>query len=180
MSTKDYPSIEKILQCFRYENGKLFWLVRPRDHFASNQSWKRWNKLYSGKEAGCDSKHKNDFRWIVCINYIRFFRHVVVWAMHHGEWKLRIDHKDNDSLNDRIENLRPATRSQNMANSLLSKNNTSGQKGVSWHKRQRKWIARIMVDRKPIQLGSFDDPIEAKAAYDEAAKKYFGEFACVG
>jgi hypothetical protein len=182
MPADDYPSIERIQQCFRYEDGRLFWLVRPRSHFAHDQAWKCWNTKHAGSEAGGSHKFKGKrgARYVVSINGVDIFRHLIVWALHHGEWKFGLDHEDRDSSNDRIENLRPATVSQNNANATRYRNNTSGHKGVSWHKRQQKWVARIMVNSKAIQIGSFDRASDAHAAYTEAATHHFGEFAHAG
>lgn len=87
------------------------------------------------------------------------------------------DHKNGDTLNHQRSNLRLATHAQNCANKGLSKNNTSGFKGVSFIKREQKWAAQIKVDYKNKFLGYFKSPQEAAAAYNIAALKHFGEFA---
>lgn len=88
----------------------------------------------------------------------------------------RIDHVNRDGLDCRRENLRLATHAQNMANRRLFKNNTSGVRGVSWHKAKGKWCARISVNGKRILLGYFDEIEDAKSTYEKAAVKHFGEF----
>jgi len=88
-----------------------------------------------------------------------------------------VDHEDRDGLNNRRSNLRIATRSQNGMNRKINKNNTSGYKGVYWHKQHQKWCAQIKINNKKIHLGYFDNKIDAVKARDEAAKKYHGEFA---
>ena len=88
-----------------------------------------------------------------------------------------VDHIDGNGLNNCRSNLRIATSSQNMQNSKKSKANTSGFKGVSYHRRAQKWCAAISVNGKNKYLGLFESPEKAHEAYCEAAKKYFGEFA---
>jgi hypothetical protein len=87
-----------------------------------------------------------------------------------------IDHIDMNGLNNRRSNLRAATASQNRANMDTYRNNTSGHRGVQLRKSDR-WIALIRRDNKTICLGRFDTREEAGRAYDEAAKRLFGEFA---
>lgn len=86
-----------------------------------------------------------------------------------------VDHINGDPLDNRRENLRPASASQNIANGKMRKNNTSGFKGVN--RNGSGWSAKIKVNRKAIYLGTFRTPEEAGAAYEAAAKKHFGEFA---
>ena len=73
-----------------------------------------------------------------------------------------------------------ATHSQNMKNRKINKNNTSGYKGVQWHKRDKKWRASIVVNKNKIHLGCFNCPKEAHDAYCRAAKELHGEFARTG
>jgi hypothetical protein len=87
-----------------------------------------------------------------------------------------IDHKDGNGLNNQKSNLRICTNGQNQGNRKLNSNNKSGIKGVSWHKRDRKWQASIRVGKKRKHLGVFLDKLEAKRIYEKAAKQHFGEF----
>lgn len=94
-----------------------------------------------------------------------------------GESNLEADHKDCNIFNNQKSNLRNATRAQNAINKPFNYTNNSGYKGVSFYKPSSKWRARIKVDQKEIHLGHFNDIIDAAKAYNEAALKYFGEFA---
>lgn len=91
--------------------------------------------------------------------------------------KLKCDHRDGNGLNNLRTNLRVATTSQNGYNSRRKSSNKSGFIGVSWHKRHGKWASEIMVQRRRIHLGSFDDPKIAAQARDRAAIALHGEFA---
>jgi HNH endonuclease len=86
---------------------------------------------------------------------------------------LEVDHIDGNPLNNCRNNLRLATRSQNMANSLMP--NSSGYRGV--RKVGNTYQASITVNYQYISLGSFPSAALASQAYETAAKKYFGEFA---
>lgn len=87
------------------------------------------------------------------------------------------DHIDCDGLNNRRSNLRLATHQQNLCNKGRQANNTSGHKGVSWHKLAQKWRAEIAVHGRHIYLGLFSDKESAAKAYADAATKHHGEFA---
>jgi len=90
---------------------------------------------------------------------------------------LFVDHRNLNSLDNRRANLRPATHSQNMQNRGKRKNAGSIFMGVSFDKWTGKWKARIRSDGKKMYLGRFYIEIDAAKAYDNAAKKYHGEFA---
>lgn len=90
------------------------------------------------------------------------------------------DHADENKLNNQRENLRKCTKSQNTVNKGLLRNNTSGYNGVWFHKgkwRVKRWTAEIHVNGKKIYLGSYLTKEEGAFAYNQAATKYFGEFA---
>lgn len=87
-----------------------------------------------------------------------------------------IDHIDHNGLNNQKSNLRFCTRSENAMNMRPSTNCTSTFKGVSWHKTNKKWMARIGINGKDIYLGTFTDESEAARIYDRKANELFGKF----
>jgi hypothetical protein len=88
-----------------------------------------------------------------------------------------IDHINGNGLDNRRTNLRPATSSQNAMNRGLRSDNTSGFKGVYWHRSSGCWAATIQHGDQRQHLGLFSSPIDAALAYDAAALHHFGEFA---
>ena len=86
------------------------------------------------------------------------------------------DHENHDTLNNRRLNLRRASKQENCGNQRKPSNNTSGYKGVSWHKQHKKYAAGIRIHYKRMHLGYFDTAEQAAHAYNEAALWYFGDF----
>lgn len=122
----------------------------------------------------------NKYRWypnkgyaVAKINKKNVLMHRLILNL---EGKIETDHINHNKLDNRKENIRFATRSQNAANQLKSRG-TSKYKGVSWHKKRRKWQSGIKINYKAIYLGRHINEIEAARAYDKAAKRLFGEFA---
>lgn len=101
------------------------------------------------------------------------YMHRVIMNQQHN---LHVDHINRNGLDNRKENLRVCTKTQNLGNSKIRKDSTSGIKGISWHKRDKKWGSRININGKLKHLGYFSDKFDAKHAYTKAAKEYFGEF----
>jgi hypothetical protein len=89
---------------------------------------------------------------------------------------MEVDHHDGNGLNCQRINLRIATHAENQRNQRLTKQNTSGFKGVGWNKRDKAWQARIKVNGKLKHLGYFSDPVDAYAAYCKASAEMHGEF----
>lgn len=90
---------------------------------------------------------------------------------------MQVDHKFGDKLDNRKKNLRLCTASQNQGNSATGKNNTSGYKGVVWHKKAGKWRGKIGIRGKSIHLGLFETAIEAAKTYNAASLEHYGGFA---
>jgi hypothetical protein len=90
-----------------------------------------------------------------------------------------VDHINGDGLDNRKWNLRLCTRSQNLCNSSIKRNNTSGYKGVRLDKwiGYKKWRAYIWTNGRQKYIGNFSCKNEAAKAYNETATKYYGEFA---
>lgn len=128
--------------------------------------------------------HRNRLAWYVMRRLGRRtseYLHRVVWARAHpGEPMPReLDHIDGDGLNCRRSNLRAASGAENARNRRLRKDNTSGFKGVSWHRPRAKWVAYIQVAGKNRYLGLFSDRETAARAYDVAAREHYGDFAAL-
>ena len=90
-----------------------------------------------------------------------------------------VDHINGDGLDNRKSNLRICTGSQNAMNQRPQSGRTSKYKGVHWHKTKNKWIASIGINGKVSTIGSFNTELEAAKAYNNEARKLFGEFARV-
>lgn len=87
---------------------------------------------------------------------------------------VEVDHINGSRLDNRRCNLRVCTHSENICNQGKHKNNTSGFKGVSWHRRDKRWVARIRHEGKSFNLGSFINPLDAAKVYDEACVRLHG------
>ncbi len=77
-----------------------------------------------------------------------------------------VDHADGDKNNNHVSNLRPASCSEQVWHRKIMKNNKSGYRGVSWYKRNNKWVATIQYRYKQYHLGYFDDPKDASLVYE--------------
>jgi hypothetical protein len=139
----------------------------------------RWLKRVSrptnvGDVAG--TVEINGYRKIT-IEGRQYSGHQLAWFYMTGKWcPGYIDHRDGDRANNRWDNLRRATPSQNCANRRRARNNRCGFKGVTRTESGR-WCAGIHKQGRRYHLGIFSTPQEAHAAYAGAARKLFGEFA---
>ncbi len=168
---------ELVRELFTYADGKLLWRQPGRRRtVGAKAGWKRFFKL------------ENKFRWVICYKEKNYQRAVLVWIYHYGDVPADrlVDHrKSEETLNDRIENLRLATHKENAQNrakhsTWKGKKTSSKYKGVRWHKREKKWEARINFTKdgkyRQKHLGYFDTEKEAHAAYVAAAKFWHGDF----
>jgi hypothetical protein len=87
-----------------------------------------------------------------------------------------VDHINRNKLDNRRCNLRYVTYSQNNMNSSMQKNNTSGYRGVCWHKKAKKWACFIKLNKKRIHIGLFSNIEEAARAYKNKATELFGDY----
>lgn len=111
----------------------------------------------------------------------KYYAHRLAFFYMTGDWpKAPVDHQDGNSLNNKWKNLREADRSNNAANMKTPRSNTSGVKGVTWSKKEEKWVAQICVNYRNIYLGSFDCIDQAAKVRKRASRQYFGEFARAG
>lgn len=146
-----YVDQKLVVENFVYQDGHLYWRV-PKPARTMNKALGQ-GKPYLGI-GFMNRQHKV---------------HRLVWTYFHGHTDLEIDHIDRNKMNNRIENLRAVDRVTNQNNTAaVRKSNTSGYKGVNWHK--GKWYVRARVNGKRIAVGRFDDIIEAARAYDQFVK----------
>lgn len=165
------PSAAYLQACFIYrpETGELIWRERPREHFANLRAWSRCRTQFAGKPAGGIEVNG---RRVIRLGNVPYQAHRIVWKLMTGEEPpATIDHINGDPLDNRWANLRAATMLQQSGNQPLQSNNTSGYRGVSRHL-GGKWL--VQLGKR--YLGLFDTPEAASAAYEAAAREYFGEF----
>ena len=153
---------ELVKELFDYRDGQLYWKKTTS------------KRSIAGNLAGYLSKRGY---WRVSIDYKHYYTHRIIFLMFHGHLPKLLDHIDSNPLNNKIENLRAATSAENVRNSKLRKNNTSGVKGVSWSKLHKKWRVEVMVDGKTHRLGLFKDLELAQLVAQEARNKYHKDFA---
>lgn len=136
----------------------------------------RWkdgrSNMVQGSLAGC--VHGSGYK-VVTINSKTHKLHRIVWIMLFGQIPdgFYIDHINGNKIDNRLENLRLATSSQNQQNRPAPKNSSSGYRGVTWHKVVNKWMARICHKGKRTTIGFFDNAEDAYEAYKQEAKKLF-------
>jgi hypothetical protein len=124
----------------------------------------------AGSRAG--RVHHTGYREVVVDNVL-YREHRVIWLWMTGSWPDdECEHKNHNRSDNRWENLRAATRAQNMQNLSSHPRNTSGYVGVSFHKVRGKWRANIRHLGKSIHLGHFDTAQEANLAYIAAKQKW--------
>ena len=176
------PEALRNLLIYEPDTGRLFWKSRPDSMFTGGGSKsaahvaRTWNTRYANHTA---------FTYQAKSGYLSgrvfgklMYAHRAIWAIQTGQSAPPfIDHVDGDPSNNRWLNLRAATRAENMQSMQLPSNSTSGVKGVSWRRNERKWIARVVANGKANHLGYFCNLAEAESAVRIARNRLHGEFA---
>jgi hypothetical protein len=142
--------------------------------YDAETGWFRWRTTRSNRRAGSLAGHlhpRGYVRIVVCKQ--TYDAHRLAWLYVYGDWpKGQVDHINRVKNDNRIQNLRCVTRSQNRQNSAVNCNSTTNIKGVGWHKHAQKWCARITIDGARIQLGVFESINDAIAARKAAETLY--------
>jgi len=153
-----------VAECFEHRDGKLYWKKVAHS-----------NKQYLvGQEVGCI--HSTGYRHVTWMNKPHKV-HRLIFLLEYGYLPKEIDHINGDRQDNRIENLREVTRSQNQFNKTMCKNNTSGTRGVSWHQKSGSWVVRVCANGKSKSIGYFKDLELAGLVADEARAIYHGVYA---
>lgn len=159
---------EKLREVLDYDpvTGEFTWRAKVSD------------KTVVGRKAGTVT---GGGRYYIGMFRKHYLAHRLAWLHVHGEWPvLDVDHVNGDTLDNRIVNLRLATKTQNQGNRKISHNCKSGLKGVEWHPQSGKWRARMTRDGKSRHIGLYARKEDAHAAYVREAERFFGDFACDG
>jgi hypothetical protein len=146
---------------FDYQDGKLI--------------WKQGNsRVKVGRTAGSISG-----KGYINIKFKQktYLAHRLIYLYHHGYLPEVLDHINGFKTDNRIENLREATASQNQHNRVLNANNTSGYKGVTFNKLRNKWQAKVKTNNVYKHLGLFEDIEDAAMAVSKYRLEVHGEFA---
>ncbi len=171
------PAFAEISKLIKYDpaSGSLTWLPRTPSQFSSGAQTREracniWNAKFAWKEAL--GAHSNGYR-MGSINYRKYQAHRVCWLLHYGQWPTgHIDHINGVKSDNRIENLRDVSATENAKNAKTPCHNTSGFIGVSWSKVAKKWRANIKVNQRQISIGYFSAKEDAIQARKLAEEKY--------
>lgn len=159
------PELCRQLLRYEPETGKLFWLPRPREMFATVGGSKMWHTRFCGREAFTAKNGKGYHQGGIFYRIID--AHLVIWAIVNGEWPtLHIDHVNGDKADNRWRNLREVTNAENLKNKPLYKNNSSGHSGI--YREGGKWSARMFANGTTIRLGNFNNLADAVKARRQA------------
>ena len=163
MADQDFTLTQEYLQSiFTYKDGSFYWkkLNKP-------------NQIKVGDIVG--SNHPNGYIYIHLKNK-NYAAHRLIFLFHHGYLPDFLDHINRNRSDNRIENLRPATKSENSLNSKLKSTNTSGVRGVCWDKESKKWLVQVTINKKQRKIGRYSDLELAELVAIEAMDKFYGNF----
>ena len=165
------PSQAELQILFDYDpsTGILTWRPRPPSMFSSKAMCDGWNKRYAGKQA---LTAKSNGYFIGAINNQMVKAHRVIWKFVYGVETPFIDHIDHDRSNNRLMNLRKATRTENQQNCKKKSTNKSGTTGVWWNAVKQGWDASIGLNGRKKNLGRFKTKQEAIQARADAEILY--------
>jgi hypothetical protein len=158
---KPLPPLDYLRSVLEFKDGLLYNKVFRSSH------------AVAGKRSG--SPYVNGYMSI-SIKNVKYMEHRIAYYMVHGECPEYLDHIDGNKTNNRVENLRPSTSSQNKCNIGVRVDNTSGVKGVSWSKTRRKWTARVALHGK-VKCGYFDNKEVAAEFVKSLREQHHGEYA---
>ncbi len=134
--------------------------------------WRVTRRVRAGTIAG--SKHPTQHYISIKIDGVLHKAHRLAWLYSYGVWPPNdIDHINRVRTDNRLINIRLATRAENCQNRRMRSDNSSGITGISWRKRDKKWDVRIGLGNKSKHLGCFDELSDAITARQEAEKLYF-------
>jgi hypothetical protein len=139
----------------------------------------RWKSSGKGRRKDLQAGSFQRKYWAIMYNGIKYYNHRVIYFLKTGidPGNFTIDHINRDTKDNRVVNIRLATKRQQLGNTKLSRKNKSGYRGVCWNKQSKRWNAFIRINKKSVFLGSFNSKERAACAYNDAALEYFGKFA---
>lgn len=169
-------------ECFtaNFEKGELVWKSRPVNHFETDRACNTWNTKHAGTVAGSTSWRTKSYLFRrVTINRMYFPVHHVLWVMYSGDMfdttSYVIDHKDNNPLNNAIDNLRVVTQQQNMWNTRGSEGDNSEFKGVCFDNARQTWLMQIRVESGKL-CARLTREVDAAYLYRVLSEHYHKEF----
>lgn len=176
---KKHINPEKVRKLFSYcpSTGIIKFNERPREDFNSLRAYKSWNSQNAGRVTGfvteTGSKNSKKYYLKAYMGCIRYYVHRLIWVYMTGQQPDEIDHIDGNEQNNVWSNLRSVPHRTNGKNQRLHNTNTSGSSGVTYRKDSMRWRARIMVNDKQINLGSFINKNDAINARIKAEQEYW-------